>query len=103
MGDRAIGRLGDWGGAGDTTVKERQDMRVLQVGRGLDLGEEPLGADHGGEFRPQHLDRYFALVPDVVCEVDGGHAALAELPLDGVAVGERGGQAVNGVCQRCLG
>ena len=58
---------------------------------------------NGGELGPLHLERHRAVVADVVGEVDGGHPAGAELPLDGVAVGERGGQAVNGVCQRCLG
>ncbi len=64
---------------------------MLQVGRGLDLGQEPLGADRGGEFGAQHLERDVAVVLEVVGEVDGGHAALPELALDAVAVGEGGG------------
>ena len=77
---------------GVARVDEPEDVRVLQVGGGLDLGEEALGADHGAEFGTQHLDRHLAVVLDVVGQVDGGHAAGAELALEGVAVGERVGQ-----------
>ena len=66
---------------------------MLQVGGGLDLGEEALGADDGGELGPQHLDRDLAVVLEVVGEVDRGHAALAQLALKAVAVGEGGGEA----------
>ena len=61
---------------------------MLEVGGGLDLGEEPLGADHGGQLGPQHLDRHLAVVPEVLRQVDGGHAARAELALEAVAVGQ---------------
>ncbi len=62
-------------------VEEREDMRMLQIGSSGDLGKEPLGADDRGQFGPQHLDRHAAVVPDVLRQVDGGHAALPELPL----------------------
>ena len=75
-------------------------MRVLQGGDRLDLAEEPLGADDRGELRPQHLDRDLAIVLEVLGQIDGGHAALAELPLDAVAVGEGGGEAGPGVGHR---
>ena len=45
-----------------SAIEQRQDVRVLQVGGGLDLAQEPLGADHRGELRPQHLDRDLAVV-----------------------------------------
>ena len=45
-------------------------------------------ADHGGELRAEDLDGDGAIVLEVVREVDGGHAARAELALDAVAVGE---------------
>ena len=66
---------------------QRQDVRVLEVGGGLDLAQEPLGADDRGQLGPQHLDRDLAVVLEVLGEVDGGHAALAELALEAVAVG----------------
>ncbi len=46
-----------------------------------------------GQFRPQHLDRDFAMMLDIFSEIDGGHAAGAEFALDGVAVGEGGREA----------
>ncbi len=60
---------------------------MLEIGGGLDLGEEPLGADHRGQLGPEDLDGDLALVPEVVGEVDRGHAARPELALDAVAVG----------------
>ena len=47
---------------------------------------------HGGEFGAQHLDRHLPVVPEIVGQVHGRHAALAELALDAVPVGERVGQ-----------
>ena len=43
---------------------------------------------HGGELRAQHLDGDLAAVLEVLGEIDRRHAALAELPLDAVAVGQ---------------
>ena len=69
---------------------------MLQLGGGLDFREEPLAADHGGELGAQHLERDLAVVLEVLGQVDGGHAARAELALDAVAVGEGGDQSVGG-------
>jgi len=60
-------------------------MRVLQVGRRLDLGQETLGTDDRSEFRLQHLERDLPLVPEIVGQVDRRHPALAELELDAIA------------------
>ena len=67
---------------------------MLQVGGDPDLGEEALGAEHGGELGPQDLEGDLAVVLAVVGEVDGGHAAAAELAFDGVAVAEGVAQGV---------
>ncbi len=82
---QSVGRAG---------VEQRQDVRMLERRRRLDLDGEPLGAEHGGELRLEHLDRDLAIVLEVRGEVDGGHAAGAQLPLDSVAVGERGTQSI---------
>ncbi len=63
---------------------------MLQLGRELDLAQEALGAERGGELGAEHLERDQPLVPQVAREIDRGHAALPELALDGVAVGQRG-------------
>jgi hypothetical protein len=80
-------------------VKQRQDIGVLQMGRGLDLGQKTLGADDRCQLRPQDLERHLAVVLDVVCQVHGSHTTSTELVLDGVAVGQGGGQAFERVGQ----
>ncbi len=59
---------------------------MLQVGGDLDLGQEAIAADDGAELGVEDLDRDLAAVLQVLGEVDGGHAALAELALEAVAV-----------------
>ena len=54
----------------------------------LHFREEALGAERGGELGAQDLDGDVAIVLEVVREIDGGHAARAELALDAVAVGQ---------------
>ena len=73
---------------------------MLQPGGDLDLPQEPVGAEDGGEFGPQHLDRDPAPVPEVARGVDPRHAAPAHLPLDRVAAGEGGAEAVERVVHR---
>ena len=51
--------------------------------------QEPLAAERGAEVGVQHLDGDVAVVPEVVREIHGRHAARAELALDAIAVGER--------------
>ncbi len=66
---------------------------MLEIGGRLDLLHEPLGPEHGGEFGSQDLDGDFALVFEVLGEVDGRHAAFAEVAFDLVTIGEGGGEA----------
>src|SRR5690349_25087421 len=63
-------------------------MWVVQVCRGPDLGEEPVGTDNGGKLGAQDLDGDFPVVPQVLGEIDGGHPALPELAVDGIAAGQ---------------
>jgi hypothetical protein len=70
-------------------VVQRQDMRMLQVRRHLDLRQEPLGTDHGGQLRSKHLEGHLAVVLDVMGEIHGGHPAGPELVLDHVAIDDR--------------
>ena len=53
---------------------------------------EAVGAQGEGELRVQHLERHLAAAPDVARQVDGGHAAAAELALERIAAGERRAQ-----------
>ena len=61
---------------------------MLEVGGDLDLGEEAVAADDGGELGVEDLDGDLAAVLQVLGEVDGGHAALAQLALETIAVGQ---------------
>jgi hypothetical protein len=53
---------------------------------GLDLLHEPLGAEDGGQFGLQDLDRDLAVVLQVLGKPDRGHATLAQLALDPVSI-----------------
>ena len=64
------------------------------MGGELDLALEPLGAEGGGELREQDLQRDRAVVPEVLSQVDDGHAAAAQLALERVAVRECIAQAI---------
>ena len=68
--------------AGDAGVEERQDVRVIQSRRDADLAQEALAGDRACEVGLEHLDGDVAIVLEVVREVDGRHAAAAELALD---------------------
>ena len=63
---------------------------MVELGGDGDLAEEPLGAERVGEFGVEDLDRHRAIVLEIVCEVNRGHAALPELALEAVAVDQCG-------------
>jgi hypothetical protein len=65
-----------------------QDMGMLKPGGHADLAGKPLGPETGGELGAEDLEGDRALVAEVAREVDGRHAAVAELTLEGVAAGE---------------
>ena len=69
-------------------IEQRQNVRMLKIRGELYLLQEAIGAEYGGEFGMQQLDRDFAMVLDVFGEVDRRHSARAELALDPVTVGE---------------
>ncbi len=60
-------------------------MRMLKIRRRFDIGEESLSADHRSQLGFQDFEGDLALVLEVVGQVHRGHAALAQLTLDGVA------------------
>ena len=69
-------------------------MRMLQRRRGLDFLHKPLGAEHGGEFRLEQLERDVAIVLEVLAQVHRGHAAFAEPAQNAIAAREGGVEAV---------
>ena len=79
-------------------VVEWQDVRVLEVGCGFDLGQETLGADQGGQLGLQNLEGDLALMLQVIGQIDRGHATFAELALT-VEVVQRMESSPSGVRQ----
>ena len=78
-------------------VEQREDVRMLQVGGRLDLGQEALGAHEGGQLGLQDLQRDLSFVLEVVGQVDRRHAALTEFTLNRVAALEGCVQAGDGI------
>ena len=76
---------------GVARIEHRHDMRMRQSCARADLEQDAVCGEFGTYLRSHHLDRHFAVVPQVVREIHGGRAARAELALDAVPAGERGG------------
>src|SRR2546422_11227815 len=72
-----------------TRVVQGEDVGVGEARGHLDLLQEPLDAEEGGQAGQQHLKRDVAPVLAVVCQVYRGHAAATEHLTQLVALGER--------------
>src|SRR5688500_6483870 len=72
---------------------EREDMRVLELGGGLDLAQEALGAQACRQVWSQDLDRNLPVVLQVFGDVYGRHPPRADVTFDAVSVRQRGIQA----------
>ena len=59
---------------------------MLEAGGDLDLPHKALGAERMGQLLVQDLEGDGPIVPEIVRQVDRGHAAPAELALEQVAV-----------------
>ena len=70
-------------------VPDRQDVGMLQLGDELHLADEQVCADRLGHLWPEDLEGDVAVLLEVACEIDGSHAAHAELSLDPVPDGDR--------------
>src|SRR6185436_10822873 len=64
---------------------------------GFDFAQETLGAECGAQVGMQHLDGDLAVVPKIAGQVHRRHAALTQLPLDAVAVGQCSGEPGLGI------
>jgi hypothetical protein len=69
-----------------TGVVHRQDVGMLKPGGQPDLPQESLGPKRSGQIGVEHLERNQAVVLQVMRQIHHGHAPVAELALDGVAV-----------------
>ena len=75
-----------------TRVQYREDMGMLEPGREPDLALEPLGAEGLGQVGVEDLEGDGTVVPEVVGEVHGGHAAVPQLAVEDVPVAQCVGQ-----------
>jgi hypothetical protein len=75
---------------------------VVELGGELDFTEKPVSAEHGGQLRAQDLERDVPVKLEIVREVDGGHAALTQLTVEAVAIGERSPERVQGSHEAAL-
>jgi hypothetical protein len=78
-------------------IVQRQDVGMRQLRDDLDLAREAVGTHGRGELGPEDLQRDLPIVLEVVGEVDGCHASLPDLTLDGVGVGERRAHSIDGL------
>jgi hypothetical protein len=67
---------------------------VLKLGGDPDLAQESIGTDRGRELGTENLYGDRTLMPDIAGQVDGGHATLADQPLDGIAPFQGGAEQV---------
>jgi hypothetical protein len=75
-------------------VVQRQDVRMLQPRRQLDLPDEACRPHGGGQLGAKHLERDLAAVLQVFGEVHGGHAARPGFTNQAIAISEGGGEAI---------
>jgi hypothetical protein len=69
-------------------------MRVPQARREIDLTQEPLRTERRRDLVAEHFDRHFTVMLEIFRQIDRGHTATTELPLDRVAAGECGGKVL---------
>ena len=65
-----------------------KNVRVLQLRYDLDFVEKALRPYCPGKLRVEYFEGDKTVMPAVLCKVDRGHAAAAELPLDHVAIAQ---------------
>ena len=69
--------------------EDRHDVRLLERGGDPDFALEAAGGHRRGDLGRQDLHHHLAAEPLLVGDEDPGHAATAELALEGVATGKR--------------
>src|SRR5437660_1668672 len=69
-------------------VVQREDMGMGEARRDFDLAEEALGPEGGRQLGTEHLDRDGAAVLQVLGQIDRRRAAVAQLPVQRVTIGQ---------------
>ena len=84
-----IGHHVEQGPVGLARIEEGKDVGMIQVGGKADLAKETGGAQGFRDIGAQDLHRDLTIMPYIVRQVDGGHAAGTEFTLDPIAVSQR--------------
>ena len=61
---------------------------MLKLSSNGDFAKEAIAADSDCDIWIENFDRYDAIMAQVFCQVDRGHAAMTKLALDLIAAGE---------------
>ena len=70
---------------------------MTEPGGDRDLAREPVGAERGRELGAEKLYGNFAVVSQIVGEIDRRHSAFGDLALDGVSAGEDDVEFIEGL------
>ena len=76
-------------------IEQRDDVRVLEVGRDSDLLQEPRRAQHGHQLGAHDLHCDVPVVLHVPSQIDRRHRAVPKLAPDHVTISERSADAIN--------
>jgi hypothetical protein len=68
-------------------LKERENVRMLELCLDLDLAKEAIGGYRADELRLENLEGDVAMVLQISGEKDNRHSPPADLALDRVAIG----------------
>ena len=79
---------------------EREDIRMLKPGEDPNFPHESQLAGLRVGIRVQNLERELAIVPRVLCKVDGREGTLTDLPSDFISSGEGGPERADRGCSR---
>jgi hypothetical protein len=74
--------------AGFARIEQRDEIRMLEVCRDLDLGEEALGAEYLTYFRLEDFQRDEPIMANVACAEYRGHPSRADLALNEVTASQ---------------
>jgi hypothetical protein len=80
--------------AGFTGIVQREDVRVREVRRNLDLAQEPLCSHRARQLGVENLHGDIAAVAAVAREVNACHPAATDQTIDCVAVRENAGNLI---------
>ena len=76
-------------------IEQWENVRMLKSRSYMDLRQESLGAEYGGELGEENFYCDLSSMPQIFREVDGRHAPFTKLALDAVPLGESGRQTIS--------